>query len=1859
MRTLLSRHWRSAVIGLGAFALVLGVLVASPWKQTQVNQAGLGAWAFPVGKPTSEIHLIDTGESGVACPLNVPTGVQNVANDGSSSFLWDSQAVYPLGSEQCKLGTAIKGLPGGIDDAVIGGPTMAVSTSKGAYRLSTDGKSNATLAVGKITNPAVGVGADGTVAVASSGSVAVLSPFATKPVASGVSTHDCKASTCKVSVVDGHPVVLQTKSNVLSFDNGNSVTVSHNALLGSGAAGASVPVVSGSGLTSYDDGGSSLWTVPVSQKGALPIATTADGSGCSYGAFLVGNGVTLVRHCGTGDETTSAVVPSSSNGCDPGQLNDHNPSDWSFQSSAQSAVLSASNGDAYLLVGDSATCEHWQSLLKSTTANTSTRPRTIDNNQHHITCDPPTFYWQSGLSTPPVWPAVDTCHDDAGYPLFVSSIAQGTQYQVGPGGNTITPTSSSTAPSAGQVSYDVTDGSAGATQTVEATVSTDIAAAPGPQQRQAARTVYLGVDGTYTYNVLNDWYTMLGTPLSVASATLSTPSSTEVHVSDNGSIVISNYSGQPASVQVTVEDAMARTASYVIPIESIAQSSPAPPVVHDLSVEAQAGVATTSSLLSGDIDPSGGQLEVSSWGQVAGGQGCPSVPDGTPSIVCTFQNPGTYVYAYLVKSSLTNQATPAFIHFNVVEAAGWRAQSVAVDIPDIVGGQVTADLLAPEVAKGLHVAVSRFSCSSQIACQLFDGRYLHVGYQGNGSLTPFQVPFTVTDGSNSSDADLWITPRLVAANSPPQLASVGLQSVPAGGVLKVPVLVDAYSPIGAPLAVVSATTLSSTGCGNVAVWTDGSSVYVAASPTATSINCGVSYQVQETLGTTPATATSNFVVQLEPTPTQATLPNLDLRVFGTTGSVALPLGGATQDSAQTASIVDALLPVSVGTPNCGSATFSSDSADINYVASANSNCTTDNFAYYMRTLGGVVLKGNVNVVGIDRNPGACPAATAMPLTRYVPESQSSLTINLASSLSDPCGRTIVIGRVLAAPACLTHQLAGAASQQTIEIGNLTSCTTKDLSFTYQFSAGGSTLGQGEVTIVRGGVAVSQLSVRNDLLPLAPSSQIDLENLVAGNAGPIRFKVISGACQLSGSVLSAPSNPSSSLITPCAFQATDQSTGASAGGMVWLAGKTPLVEQNVTSQVVVPPGSSDFSVDIVGGKKPYFSAVPAVPLSISSVAWAGGCGRASQPMNGGDGSVKLNSPSAGASLTCSLEVNLIVNGSSAAQTFFVSVLFEGSTPPNWASCALPTLYPGVSASWDVSKCVDPGGYALSSLTFGATSDTGGVAASISQRSGENAGVSLTPDANTTGVTAHVTITVDYGASSLTPKTFALTVSQLRCNLSPADSPAVIKAGAAQTVAPIITVVGENCGGWQLSKVAVASESGVQQPSVGISSSNSQEISIGAISQSTAGLVGNIQISYVAVLSKDSTVLTNGTQTVTVNGPPGSPGVPQATMGVAVAALTWTSPTDTGGLPITSYSLTSNPPGGNCQVTSSPTAGQQEGTCGGLANNTPYSFSVFASNSAGKGPASTSAGAPTAGVPGAPGSLQLTMGVGRAGLTWSSPSNTGGTKITGYNITIDPQDQGATCQVSTPDPTVSQQSATCSGLTNNKQYTFTVFAVNAVGRSATGLSSSGSTATTPGVPTITQVTTDNGQTDIQWNAPSSGGSSITSYSLTVSPKDGTCQVTTSDLTASVQDGVCSGLSARTVYTFSVVASNAVGPGGSVTADSLPEPTVTSAIYDATSGNVTVGLDLGSANLPSSLTLDIQYSTSISGATWTNISTVCSPSSSGGNSYNCVGTLPGAGTYYVDMIVGVSLNSAKSAPYSQSIVVPSTPPTTAPSS
>ena len=72
-----------------------------------------------------------------------------------------------------------------------------------------------------------------------------------------------------------------------------------------------------------------------------------------------------------------------------------------------------------------------------------------------------------------------------------------------------------------------------------------------------------------------------------------------------------------------------------------------------------------------------------------------------------------------------------------------------------------------------------------------------------------------------------------------------------------------------------------------------------------------------------------------------------------------------------------------------------------------------------------------------------------------------------------------------------------------------------------------------------------------------------------------------------------------------------------------------------------------------------------------------------------------------------------------------------------------------------------------------------------------------------------------------------------------------------------------------------------------------------------------------------------------------------------------------------------------------------------------------------------------------------------------------------------------------------------LTNGTAYTFTVTATNLIG---TGPASSASNAVTPaaptapGAPTGVTATAGNGKATVTWTAPSNGGSTITSYTIT---------------------------------------------------------------------------------------------------------------------------------------------------------------------
>jgi hypothetical protein len=165
---------------------------------------------------------------------------------------------------------------------------------------------------------------------------------------------------------------------------------------------------------------------------------------------------------------------------------------------------------------------------------------------------------------------------------------------------------------------------------------------------------------------------------------------------------------------------------------------------------------------------------------------------------------------------------------------------------------------------------------------------------------------------------------------------------------------------------------------------------------------------------------------------------------------------------------------------------------------------------------------------------------------------------------------------------------------------------------------------------------------------------------------------------------------------------------------------------------------------------------------------------------------------------------------------------------------------------------------------------------------------------------------------------------------------------------------------------------------------------------------------------------------------------------------------------------------------------------------------------------------------------------------------------YTVTASPGGASVTT------PTNTTTTATVTGLTNGTAYTFTVRANGASGTSVTSSPSAAVTPSTiPDAPTGVSATARNVSAVVSWTAPANGGSAITSYTVTSSP--GGITETTSD--GSTTQITVPGLTNGTGYTFTVVATNAVGNGpassasGSITPRATPDaPTGVS----ATAGN-----------------------------------------------------------------------------------------------
>lgn len=308
---------------------------------------------------------------------------------------------------------------------------------------------------------------------------------------------------------------------------------------------------------------------------------------------------------------------------------------------------------------------------------------------------------------------------------------------------------------------------------------------------------------------------------------------------------------------------------------------------------------------------------------------------------------------------------------------------------------------------------------------------------------------------------------------------------------------------------------------------------------------------------------------------------------------------------------------------------------------------------------------------------------------------------------------------------------------------------------------------------------------------------------------------------------------------------------------------------------------------------------------------------------------------------------------------------------------------------------------------------------------------------------------------------------------------------------------------------------------------------------------------------------------------APTAPPALTATATSAtqinLSWSTPSNTGGYPITGYKIDYKK-GSASYSTLVANTGNSTISYNhvGLTTGTTYAYKVYAINSIGTSAASPEASATptTASVsssPAPPTGLTATpASATQINLSWSAPSNNGGASIIGYKIEYKVGSGAYSTFIANTGNTATTYSHT--GLTAGQVHVYKISAINSVGTSnpspeasatPTTQSTPAQTNTAPGAPTgLTAMSVSGTQINLSWSAPTNiGGGPITGYKIeakkgaesfeTILPNTGSTATTYSH----------TGLTTATTYYYRVYAINSIGTSGpSGESSAIPKETTT---------------------------------------------------------------------------------------------------------
>ncbi|MCE9670482.1 FG-GAP-like repeat-containing protein [Myxococcus stipitatus] len=209
---------------------------------------------------------------------------------------------------------------------------------------------------------------------------------------------------------------------------------------------------------------------------------------------------------------------------------------------------------------------------------------------------------------------------------------------------------------------------------------------------------------------------------------------------------------------------------------------------------------------------------------------------------------------------------------------------------------------------------------------------------------------------------------------------------------------------------------------------------------------------------------------------------------------------------------------------------------------------------------------------------------------------------------------------------------------------------------------------------------------------------------------------------------------------------------------------------------------------------------------------------------------------------------------------------------------------------------------------------------------------------------------------------------------------------------------------------------------------------------------------------------------------------------------------------------------------------------------------------------------------PTGVTATPGIRELSVAWSFTPATSGSALSSFEVVASPS--GPKVAVG-----AAARTALVTGLANGTQYRVTVTAVFADGtRRASSPSASVRTSDVPGTPSWSRLKGGNQQVELEWTTPSNGGQPIQGYTLTVAPGG-------QSLTTTQPSAVVTGLTNGVSYTFTLVATNAVGNSSPTTSSSVRAAAVPSAPQDVTVvpgvGSATVKWNVPTSNGGASIT------------------------------------------------------------------------------